>query len=371
MAESHDEAHMDSERQRDGPPAPPSTGSPARSRGRLRRTMVGLLIVLASFGALTSTLTVWTHQALLNTDNWIKIVGPLGQNPQVVETVSTYIADETVSLLQVQQRTQQALPPPAHFLVAPLTQAVHDFVRSHVASFMQTSEFQQIWITTNRYLHNEVVAALRGQTTTVVVANDTLTLSLVPLIVAGMHVISQQVPGLISQRVTLPHLTGAETPAQAQQELSQALGISIPPDFGQIILLHSDQLATAQQTIRIFDALTIILPFITLALIVAAFWLSLDRRRTAIQFGIGLAVAFLLARVLVKYAEQAIVSAISNPTGRSIAQDVLQTALNSLLGIMAILLGAGIVLVVVAYLVGKPQWFRAANARIRAIGVRR
>src|SRR5262249_39099020 len=103
--------------------------------------MVGLLLILACVGALTSTLTMWTHQALLNTDHWIKIVGPLGQNPQVVDAVSTYVADETISLLQVQQRTQQALPPPASFLVAPLTQGVHDFVRSHVAGFMQTSEF--------------------------------------------------------------------------------------------------------------------------------------------------------------------------------------------------------------------------------------
>jgi hypothetical protein len=332
--------------------------------------MVGLLLFLSCVGVLISTLTVWTHQAFLNTDNWIEIVGPLGQNPQVVDAVSTYAADQTVALLEVQQRTQQALPPQASFLAAPMTQAVHDFVRNHVAGFMQSSEFERIWVATNRYVHSEVLAALRGQTKNVAISNGTVTLNLVPLITASMRAVSEQLPGLITERVTLPHLTGAETPAQAQHRLSQSLGISIPPDFGQVVLFHSDQLATAQQMLRLFDVLTIVLPLITLALIVAAFWFSLDRRRTAIQFGIGIAVAFLLARVLINYGKQAIVSAIANPTGRSIAQDVLQTALNSLVVVTAFLLALGVIVAVVAFLAGKPEWFRAASAQLRALGAR-
>ncbi|MGZ3637828.1 MAG: hypothetical protein ACXVCX_08330, partial [Ktedonobacterales bacterium] len=63
-----------------------------------------MLLVLSCIGLLSSALTYWMNQTLLNTDRWIQVVGPLAQNPQVVSAVSGYAADQTVQVLNVEQR---------------------------------------------------------------------------------------------------------------------------------------------------------------------------------------------------------------------------------------------------------------------------
>ena len=62
---------------------------------RVRRTAVGVLVVLSCLGLLLSSVTLWANQTFLNTENWVALVAPLGHDPKVVSAVSAYAANTT------------------------------------------------------------------------------------------------------------------------------------------------------------------------------------------------------------------------------------------------------------------------------------
>ncbi len=345
--------------------------APHEEGHRARKVLVGVLVVLSCIGLLSSVLSVWMNQTLLNTDRWVQIVGPVAQDPQVVDAVSVYAADQTVAVLNVQQRVQTALPDRAAFLAVPITQQVHDFIQRSVARGMNTPAFQRAWIAINTALHKQIVAALRGESQFATISNGTLTIDLVPLIGQALHRIQEQGPGIVEQRVAIPDLSQAQSPQQARQELSQALGINIPANFGQVEVMQSNQLTTAQQAVRVLDTLVIILPLITLALLVAAIWFSVNRRRTLIELGIGIVIVFVLTKILIAYFQQAAIAATKTDVGHAIAQSVIPAALDSLVVITTWLLVLGVVLALAAYLVGQRQreWLRSAYTQVRAEAV--
>jgi hypothetical protein len=333
---------------------------------RVRRGVVHTLVVLSCLFLLLSTVTVWAHQTFLNSNaRWVEIVGPIGKNPTVINALSAYAADQVVTLLQVQQRAQTALPSQVQFLAAPLTQVMRNFMQTQVANAMRTDQFQQAWITVSSAAHTQIVAALRGQSQTLTISNGTLTLDLIPIISKGLQVVTAQLSNLLPPQVHLPDLSSTQSVQQGIQKLSQALGITLPPDYGQVVLLQSAQLATAQQMVRLLDIFSILLPLLTLVLLVATIWLALDRRRILIELGIGIVILFLLAKIGIAYLEQTVLSSITDPTAKSVAQPVLNQALSYIRTSTTWIVVIAALTALVAFLVGKPEWFRAGAAEVR------
>ncbi|HEX6121633.1 MAG TPA: hypothetical protein VFY89_00660 [Ktedonobacterales bacterium] len=333
---------------------------------RVRRLVVNTLVVLSCLGLLFSTVAVWAQQTFLsNTNRWVQIVGPIGQDPAVINAVSAYTADQVVTLLQVQQRAQTALPQQAQFLAVPLTTVVRNFTQTQVTKAMQTDQFQQAWVTVNAAVHTQLVAALRGQSNALTISNNTLTLNLIPIISQGLQVASQQLSGVLPAQIQLPDLSNTQSVQAGIQRLSQALGVQLPSNYGQVVLLQSDQLATAQSMVRLLDALSILLPLLTLVFIVAALWLSRDRRRTLIQLGIGIVIVFLLAKIGIAYLEQTMLSSITNPTALSVAQLVVNQALSYIRTSTTWLVVIGALTALAAFLAGKPEWFKAGYAELQ------
>jgi hypothetical protein len=334
---------------------------------RWRRGVTGVLVVLCCLGILCSMLTVWASATFLNTNSWLAIVGPIGQNPQVIQSVSAYAASEVVTLLDVQQRASQALPPRISFLAVPLTQVVQNFTQARIADLMHTPKFHEVWININRRVHDQLLAALRGQSNVLHISNGVVTLNLIPVVDEGLQYVQQHLPGMLSQKVQLPSPTELQIPDQAQQKLSQALGVQVPSDFGQIQLFQSAQLAAAQQLLRIWDVLTVLLPILTAALILATLWVSPDLRRTLVQLGIGVAITFIIVKIATGYLYQSVFNATTNnPAAHSVVQTTLQSVLGNFDSVTSWLLACGLVLAVVAFLVGKPQWFRSLFAWIKS-----
>jgi hypothetical protein len=134
-----------------------------------------------------------------------------------------------------------------------------------------------------------------------------------------------------------------------------------------VTLLQSDQLAVVQKIVHLLDSLSIILPVLTLVLLVASLWLSVDRRRTLIQLGLGIAITFALAKLAIPILQQQVVAAVTNPTAREIVQPMIERALSYLVTSTTWLLIFGVLVALVAFLVGKPEWFRAGCAKTRQI----
>jgi hypothetical protein len=337
-----------------------------RTPRQIRRVVVNTLVVLSCICLLFSTVTVWAQQTFLsNTARWTQIVGPIAQDPAVINAVSAYTADQVVTLLQVQQRAQTALPQQAQFLAIPLTTVVRNFTQTQVTKAMQTDQFQQAWVTVNAAVHTQLVAALRGQSNALTISNNTLTLNLIPIISRGMQVASQQLSGVLPAQVQLPDLSSTQSVQEGIQKLSQALGVQLPPNYGQVVLLQSDQLATAQRAVTLLDAFSILLPLFTLLLIVLTLWLSRDRRRTLIQLGIGVVIVFLLAKIGIAYLEQTMLSSITNPTAKDVAQPVIEQALSYIRTSTTWIVVIGALTALAAFLAGKPEWFKKGYAEVQ------
>src|SRR5262249_1152028 len=147
----------------------------------------------------------------------------------------------------------------------------------------------------------------------------TVTLNLIPIITQALKELQQNLSDLLPAHVHLPDVSQLQVPSQARARLGQALGVQVPADFGTITLFSSTQLAKAQRVLAIFDLLTVLLPILTVLLFAATIWFSLDRRRTLLQFGMGVAVTFLIVRIVVGYLEGWVVHSITNPTGQHVA----------------------------------------------------
>jgi hypothetical protein len=149
---------------------------------------------------------------------------------------------------------------------------------------LASSQFQAVWTAALTFTHQQLVAVLRGQNTAALsTSGGYIVLNTVPVTNQAPGKASGLASDLAGKPVTLPAITSADPPQQAVNKLSNALGVSLPSDFGQITLVRSSDLATVQKGVKAFDRLTLVLPLVTIVLIALSLWLSVNRRRTLLQ----------------------------------------------------------------------------------------
>jgi hypothetical protein len=330
---------------------------PRRRPSRLHSVLVGILIFVTCVSAFASTVTIWSHQTVLNTDRFVATLKPVINDPQFANTISGYVTDQLVTSLNVQQRVAKALPPQQAFLAVPLTTVFSNTTHTIVNRVLSSAAFQRTWPVVLGKVHSQLVALLRGDTKNVVIENNQLQLNLFPVIVRALTRLQAIAPGLIKFKAPLPTETEAKSPAVARQQLSQALGRTLPPTFGTITIATSNQLGTAQQIVKLFDFLVIALPVLTVVLAALALLVSRDRRRTLIELGIGLVVTFLLAWVLIEAAKDRIDAAVKSGTARELVQSALPKILDGLENLAIFLTVIGVLVAAGAYLAGRPAWF--------------
>jgi hypothetical protein len=327
---------------------------------RARGPLAVALVVLTCFAFIGSVLSVWVNQQLLNTDNFVSAVSPLLKDPGVVNSVSVYVAEQVVEALDVQARVENALPDRAGFLAAPVTNQVETFVQTRIAKLMQTDQFQAAWDKTLRFLHSKVVGILRGDSQYLSIQGNALTIDLTLVIADALRFLHSQLPDIVQSKLPIPDLSNVTVPAEARARLSDALGRPLPADFGQVTIMQSDQLVTAQRTVQLLDALVIILPILTLLLLIAAIAVSPNRRRTILQIGLGLAIGMLVVFLLIRLIENRVTSAVTAQPGAGVISPALDALLGALLQWLIILLIVGVLVAIIAFFANKGHWFAAA-----------
>ena len=203
---------------------------------------------------------------------------------------------------------------------------------------------------------------LRGETDAVSIVDGYLTLDVFPVV--GAALTELQSMGLIPADVQLPDLTSPEAPDVLAQRLETSLGVTLPPDFGTIRLMPAERLTTARTIVQAFDVIVILLVILSVILAALALWLSGNRRRMVIYLGIGVIVAFLLARLAMGAAENVIVGGIADEGVAGAARAIVDTTLQDLRGITVLILIATVVLVIAAYLWGRPKWVVATTSYV-------
>jgi hypothetical protein len=231
---------------------------------RARRRTVKALVVLGSLFAFLSVFAIWTERQALNTNDWVDTSGRLIQNEKIRSALSDYLVDQLYENVNVEKELEDILPGETKQLAGPVSGGLRQVAGSGAEQVLQSSTAENLWKDANRAAHEQLLAVLENKKEAVSTEEGEVTLN----------------------------LGGLVTNLADQVGIGGQLAEKLPPDAGQITILRSDQLKTAQDIAVGIKGLALILSLLTLLTFGLAIYLSRDGRWVTILFsGIGLIAA--------------------------------------------------------------------------------
>ncbi|HEX6921995.1 MAG TPA: hypothetical protein VF314_17390 [Actinomycetes bacterium] len=331
-----------------------------------RRVVAAVLVVVAAFGTAASVVGIWAARTTLNTDRWVATVRPLPADPQVAEAMSIYLTDEVFRVLDVRQRVAEALPPKAAFVAGPVTNGVRDYIQGTVEDVLQTEQFQQLWVNLNRRAHERILAVIEGESGTVQVQGDRVTLNLLPVFNNVLALLEDRAPTLFGKPLNLPEITNGQIPPGLETRIETALGVDLPSNFSRFTIYRGQELNALQDAVAAFKKYLVLLVLGTLVALGLALWASPWRRRTVLQYGVWLSVAVLTVATVLRAVRNQILSDVPAGAFQDGAAAASRIIFSTLRERANQLVWLGVVIALVAYLVGPGRgavWLRRSVAR--------
>jgi hypothetical protein len=232
------------------------------SRGR-RRT-VKALVAVGSILAFVSVFAIWIERQALNTDDWVHTSDRLIQNSTIRSALGNYLVEQLYANVDVETEFEDILPGETTKFAGPLSGLVRQAAPGGVEKVLETTTAQGLWEDANRSAHEQLLAVLENKKEAVETSGGNVTLNLGSLV----------------------------TNLASQVGIGANLAEKLPPDAGQITVLRSDQLKTAQNIAAAVKGLAIVLSLLTFLAFGLAIYLSRGERWVTVLFcGIGLVAA--------------------------------------------------------------------------------
>jgi hypothetical protein len=349
-----------SERPEGGSPEPTAADTQsAATTTRRNRVLIGALFTLATLVGVFAVLAVWVNRQVLNTDNWTRTSSQLLADHEIQAAISGYTVAQLFNSGVVQAQIKAVLPPKLQPAAGPAAAALQQLAGQLAPRVLASSQVQTAWTSANRAAHQTFSKIINGGGSLASTNGGVVTLNLHAIVtqLAASLGIQQQVA---SVQAKLNQNSSAVTSA------ANKAGVTLPPSSGQLVIMRSSQLKTAQDIAGGIKGLAILLPLITFALFIVAVWLSRGHRRPAVRLtgwcfvGIGLLV--LLVR---RFGGNWVVDGlVKNPANKVAAHHVWAIATTLLYDIGLALVAYGLVLVVAMWLAGHT---RPATALRRAL----
>ena len=334
-----------------------------RRRARFRRYTAGVAVALFAVLLPVTSLVGWAHNTVLNTNGWVRTVGPLASEPAVTAALSREITDQVFTALDAQAEIAGALPPKATFLAAPITNGVKGYVQTAVNNALNTQQFQAIWVEANRFAHEQLVKVLKGDSKALVTTNGEVVLNLVPLMNGALQQIGPFISGLVGRQVTLPAISGNEIPASSCQRISAALGRPVPDTCGQIPLFPADKLDQARRLVQAFDRVTLLLIVLTPVVAGLALWISKRRRRTILQLSVAGLLGVVIARRVLWWLEGSLVAS-GKPENKAARQAIVTQLTHGFFTLTTWILVGLAAVFVLALVTGPYPWARSFRSGV-------
>jgi hypothetical protein len=306
--------------------------------GRPYRHLVPLLLALAVVSGFVGTLAVWVNREALNTDNWTDTSTRLLADAKIQKALGTYLVGQVFSSANVSGVVGNVLPKPAAGLGTPLTSGLRSLADQIVPDLLATDAAQRAWRQANRTAHTELMRIIDGGGSTVSTRQGVVTLDLHPL---------------LEQLID-------------RSGLLRRVGITLPPHAGQIVVMRSEQLKTAQDVAAGIRGLAVAFTILPIALCALAVFLAAGWRRIALRrvgwcvLGVGIAV--LLARPVIGH--WIIDGLVSTPSVRGAATSAWLIGSSMLRNLAIALAVCGAVVVLATWLTPR-RGVRAALGRPR------
>jgi hypothetical protein len=220
--------------------------------------------VLGSVLAFLSVFAIWTERQALNTDDWVSTSGRLIQNPTIREAVGNYLVDQLYENVDVEKELSEILPGDTKELAGPVSGGLRQIAGDGADKVLESSTAQELWKSANRSTHEQLLEVLEEKEGTVATEEGKVSLNLGSLV----------------------------TNLANQVGIGANLAEKLPPDAGQITILRSDQLKTAQDIVIAIKGLALLLSLLTFLCFGLAIYLSREGRWVTVLFcGCGLVAA--------------------------------------------------------------------------------
>ncbi len=301
------------------------------------------LVVLGSVLAFLSVFAIWIERQALNTNDWVNTSDRLIQNSTVRTALGNYLADQLYENVDVEREIEQILPNDLQRLAGPASGGLRQVAGDGADQLLKTSTAQSLWQDANRTAHEQLIAVLENNKEAVSTDNGEVTLNLGDLV----------------------------TNLADQVGIGSNLAQKLPADAGQITILRSDQLKTAQNIAVAIKGLALLLSILTLACFAGAIYLSRDQRWVTVLFcGVGLIAAGFAVIVARAITGGIVVDQLVTDSSVTPAADATWSISTSLMaGIATTIIVFGVLFAIAGWL-GSPTGSARATRRFAAPALR-
>ena len=306
----------------------------ARGQSRGRSAAMWIVLVIAGLLLLLSTFAVWINRVALNTGVFTDTSSSLLDNPEIRTAVANRAVDELFANVDVQAEVEAQLPSDYKGLSGAAAAGLRQASYQIVDRALEQPVFQDLFRVAVEESHTTLVQVLEGGGDRVSTQGGEVTLNLRAIILEAADRIG----------------------------IGDQVADRIPADAGQIVVLRSDQLDTAQDVFQLLKTLAWVLPFLALAAFGLAVWLARERRRAVRGIGVTLMVVGLVGLVAARLTRNYVVDELVAQRGdRPAANNAWDILTELMRGSFRLLIFVGLFFLVAAWLAGPGR--RALTAR--------
>jgi hypothetical protein len=336
------------------PEAPELAAAPTQvletpRRERAHRRWIAAVFALASIIGVFAVLSVWVNRQVLNTDNWTTTSTKLLEDPKIQSAVGAVLVSELFKNVDVASELKKVLPSEVSGLAAPAAAGLRALANQVAPQVLASAPVQEAWRQANKTAQLQLLRILNGGTSTVSTENGVVVLKLHPLLneLAAQLGLQKQLEGV---RTKLQGGAGEAARGAAQEKL----GVTLPPPSGNIVILRSNQLKTAQNVVKAVKSLAVVLPALAILLFLVAMGLAMGWRRIARRTTGWCFVAIGLAAVLARrlLGDALVESLVKVPANREAVHNAFEIGTNLLYDIAIAMITYGLVIVLAAWLAG-------------------
>lgn len=300
---------------------------PAAEGEQPHRKSVALLLVVAGFLAFVAIFSFWVNRQAMNTDNWVDTSSELLENEEIQTQLATFLVAQLYTNVDVEAELRKALPPEARALAGPAAGGLRQLAQQVAERALTSAQVQAIWEEANRAAHEQFLAVVNGGGSVVSTGEGEVTLQL-------GTVVEQ-----VGEQVGVPG----------------DLIAKLPEDAGELKVLDSEQLSTAQKVAKAIRNLPIVLTALLILIFAGAIYLARGRRREAVRAtGFGFIAAGVLALVVREVAGNSVTGSLAKTASVEPAVQAGWDIGTSLLVTVAVsAIAFGILAVIGAWLAGR------------------
>lgn len=304
--------------------------APAESGSGIRRFFAWVLAILAIVLIALAVNIGWAKTTLLDTDAFVSTLSPLAQDEAVAEALSIRIGAAVVEATGLELSFAEALPEELVFIAGPVAAGAGTLVTTVANELILTDAFATVWRTALRVAHGSLMVLLTGDGT--LVAEE-------GAVAIDLDTIAEPVIVAVSDR-------GLDIVALVGEDFT----------LGQIVLVESDALGSAQAAVQMLETLGWITVLLAMVAIGAAILVAPNRRRQVAILGFGTAIAGVVNLVSLRFGRGLTVGAIDSDVDRSAGLAVWDALVQGLIkSIWA--------LIFLALVIGLAAWFFGPGPR--------